>query len=177
MWNNSASSCEYEQWTSWVELETSKKSRNNNGTNGAYKKKNTEYNNSAVNASKHVRHGNGFELAVQPKLIQNHRIDETKPSISWMLSCRLVSLHCNANMKWSEKRNTEWRIVEWKTEEERERETDSPIVYAAWTRRVRNTFQCAMKNFPFGKSLKCDKGKLPAIFIITTYDGWHSLRT
>lgn len=34
----------------------------------------------------------------------------------------------------------------------------------------------AMKNFSFGKSLKCDKGKLPAIFIITTYDGWHSLR-
>lgn len=35
---------------------------------------------------------------------------------------------------------------------------------------------CAMKNFSFGKSSKCDKEKLPAIFIITTYDGWHSLR-
>lgn len=123
MWNNSASSCEYEQWTSWVELETSKKSRNNNGTNGAYKKKNTEYNNSAVNASKNVRHGNGFELAVQPKLIQNHRIDETKPSISWMLSCRLVSLHCNANMKWSEKR--EHRMANCRVEDRgRERKRD-----------------------------------------------------
>lgn len=36
---------------------------------------------------------------------------------------------------------------------------------------VHTTSLYAMKNFLFGKSLKCDKGKLPAIFIITTYDG------